>query len=120
MHGFFRPPAGRVTSMSELSGKLSPTGVWIANDFRDNLIIDRYEPVFVSMRASKRKHLHSQNSEDAVTWNVFRSLRQIDSTVWMPALSKFAFGDLGFKPSGSACLSLWVSVPPPPGLVLQL
>src|SRR5258708_5734579 len=27
---------------------------------------------------------------------------------------------MGFKPSGSACLSLWVSVPPPPGLVLEL
>lgn len=106
--------------MSELDGKLSPTGVWIANDFRDNLIIDRYDSVFVSMRASKRNHLHSQNSEDAVTWNVFRSLRQIDPIVWMPALSDLAFGDTEFTPSGSACLSLWVSVPPPPGLVLEL
>lgn len=72
------------------------------------------------MRASKRKHLHSQNSEDAVTWNVFRSLRQIDPTVWLPTLADLAFRALGFKPSGSACLSLWVSVPPPPGLVLEL
>ena len=53
-------------------GQLSPSGAFIANDFRDNLII-----VFADMRASKLKHLRSANSEDAVTWNVFRSLRQI-------------------------------------------
>jgi hypothetical protein len=37
--------------------------VRVTADFRDNLIIDRYDPVFVSMRASKVKHLRSENSE---------------------------------------------------------
>ena len=59
--------------------ELTKTRVHIADDFRDNLIIDRYDPVFVTMRASKLKHLRSENSEDAVTWNVFRSFRQIDT-----------------------------------------
>jgi len=57
-------------------GHLSPSGVLIANDFRANLIID-HDPVFADVRASKLKHLRGANSEDAVTWNVFRSLRQI-------------------------------------------
>lgn len=48
-------------------GQLSSSGVWIAADFRSNLIIDRYDPVFADMRASKLKHLRSANSEDAVT-----------------------------------------------------
>jgi hypothetical protein len=46
---------------------LSPSGVWVEDDFRTNLIIDRYDPVFADMRASKLKHLRSANSEDAVT-----------------------------------------------------
>jgi hypothetical protein len=71
--------------------QLSPSGVRIADDFRDNLIIDRYDPVFADMRASKIKHLRSANSEDAVTWNVFRSLRQIEPSVWLPPLWEQAF-----------------------------
>jgi len=63
--------------MQKRGGFVSPSGVLIADDFRDNLIIDRHDPVFADMRASKIKHLRSANSEDAVTWNVFRSLRQI-------------------------------------------
>jgi len=63
--------------MNSEEGQLSPSGVFIAADFRANLIIDRYDPVFADMRASKLKHLCGANSEDAVTWNVFRSLRQI-------------------------------------------
>ena len=57
--------------MAAAGGRLSPSGIWIADDFRSNLIIDRYDPVFADMRASKLKHLRSVNSEDAVTWNVF-------------------------------------------------
>lgn len=52
-------------------GQMSPSGVWIANDFRSNLIIDRYDPVFADMRGSKLKHLRSANSEDAVTGTCF-------------------------------------------------
>jgi len=68
-------------------GHVSPSGVFIAEDFRTNLIIDRYDPVFADMRASKLKHLRSANSEDAVTWNVFRSLRQIAPQAWLPVLA---------------------------------
>jgi hypothetical protein len=70
--------------MENHRARLSPSGVLIADDFRENLIIDRYDPVFADMRASKLKHLRSANSEDAVTWNIFRSLRQIAPQVWLP------------------------------------
>jgi hypothetical protein len=95
----------------------SPTGVEIAEDFRDNLIIDRYDPVFASMRAIRRKHLHSANSEDAVTWNVFRSLRQISSSVWLPDLFLAAFPELDPPPASHAVVSLWQTVAPPPSLL---
>lgn len=99
-------------------GHTSPTGVFIAADFRDNLIIDRFDPVFASMRASKRKHLHSANSEDAVTWNVFRSLRQVDPTVWLPELFGAAFPGRGMPHAEHATVELWKTVVPPPSLLL--
>lgn len=98
-------------------GHLSPSGVLIAADFRANLIIDRYDPVFADMRASKLKHLRSANSEDAVTWNVFRSLRQIAPEVWLPGLWKRAFPSATCPPDLRAVVKLWESFPPPPGLL---
>lgn len=102
--------------MSFASSVLSPGGVRIADDFRDNLIIDRYDPIFASMRASKIKHLRSENSEDAVTWNVFRSLRQIDSSAWLPALTGLALGGHGLE-TKATYTTLWTTVPPPAGLL---
>jgi hypothetical protein len=96
----------------------SPSGVPIARDFRDNLIIDRYDPVFADMRASKIKHLRSANSEDAVTWNVFRSLRQIAPPHWLPQLRALAFAEAGYTDDLNATVSLWPSIRPPLGLLM--
>jgi len=98
-------------------GQFSPTGVWVATDFRSNLIIDRYDPVFADMRASKLKHLRSVNSEDAVTWNVFRSLRQVAPVAWLPDLWMRAFPDIQMPTDLQATVALWQSVPPPHGLL---
>jgi hypothetical protein len=96
------------------------SGVRIAADFRQNLIIDRWDPVFASMRASKRKHLHSVNSEDAVTWNVFRSLRQIAPTVWLPDLFATAFRGHTLSHTEHATVELWKTVEPPLALLLDM
>src|SRR2546428_738067 len=103
--------------MARPSGKTTSGGVRIADDFRDNLIIDRYDPVFVGMRASKIKHLRSENSEDAVTWNVFRSLRQIDPATWLPALTRVAFDSERAPLGNEVSVVLWLPVAPPPGLL---
>jgi hypothetical protein len=99
------------------AGTLSPSGVFIADDFRSNLIIDRHDPVFADMRASKRKHLRSANSEDAVTWNVFRSLRQIDPGDWLPRAWRQAFPAISAPIDLAATVRLWESVRPPLGLL---
>lgn len=99
------------------NGSLSPSGVFIADDFRSNLIIDRYDPVFADMRASKREHLRSANSEDAVTWNVFRSLRQIAPADWLPTAWRRAFPSLEPPADVIATVKLWESVRPPLGLL---
>jgi hypothetical protein len=67
--------------------RFSASGVRLSDNFRDNLIIDRFDPVLRAMRASKRKHMQSENSEDVLTWNVFRTLRQIDPAMWLPVLA---------------------------------
>jgi len=103
-----------------MSDHTSKTGVKVAADFRDNLIIDRYDPVFVSMRMSKRKHLRSANSEDAVTWNVFRSLRQIDPRIWLPGLFSTAFPGSELDHFPHATVELWQAVEPPPALLLGM
>src|SRR6185437_1555225 len=103
--------------MNSNEGHLSPSGVWIAADFRAILIIGRYDPLFADMRASKLKHLRSANSEDAVTWNVFRSLRQIAPEVWLPILWQRAFPSLACPTDLKSAVKLWESVPPPLGLL---
>ncbi|MEX0778120.1 MAG: hypothetical protein WD491_00525 [Balneolales bacterium] len=96
----------------------SKSGVRIANEFRDNLIIDRYHPCFLNMRSSKLKHMCSENSEDVATWNVFHSLRQIKPTVWLPTLFKTAFPNT--KPpilKDSTITQLWKSIKAPTSLL---
>lgn len=96
---------------------VSPSGVRIARDFRDNLIVDRYDPVFADMRASKLKHLRSANSEDAITWNVFRTLRQASPSLWLPKLWTEAFPAAPAPTDLRATVTLWDSIPPPLGLL---
>ncbi len=94
-------------------------GVRIADSFRSNLIVDRYDPIFVGMRASKLKHLCSENSEDAVTWNVFRSLRQIDPGAWLPKLRDEASLPGQALSTDGVAVTVWRDVPPPPALLLE-
>ena len=97
--------------------KTTKSGVRISDDFRDNLIIDRYDPVFATMSASKLRQIRSENSEDAVTWNVFRSLRQIDPAFWLPELAQRGFQHADPPSADGAVVSLWPSVEPPPALL---
>lgn len=103
--------------MSDNPHRSSPSGVRIAADFRDNLIIDRYDPVFASMRAGKLEHLRSENSEDAVTWNVFRSLRQIEPQAWLPELLRVGIPGSNVTLTNPIAVALWNTVAPPPSLV---
>jgi hypothetical protein len=104
--------------MDELLYTKSKSGVRLWNDFRDNLVIDRYDPCLARMRASKRKHLKSENSEDALTWNAFRSLRQVNPSFWVKLLADRAF-QASAGPSGTddVTTSLWPFVPPPLALL---
>jgi hypothetical protein len=103
--------------MSDIPGRVTPSGVFLAEDFRDNLIIDRFDPVFVRMRASKLRHMRSRNSEDVVSWNVFRTLRQIDPTFWVTDLMAHAFGHAPSTDVRQTTVELWQAAAPPPALL---
>jgi hypothetical protein len=99
---------------------VSKSGVRLYDDFRDNLIIDRYHPDLAQMRGSKRNMLRSENSEDALTWNTFRSLAQIDPTFWLSLLRQKAFPSAASAPTPQIVTThLWMEVPPPPSLRLH-
>src|SRR4051812_27156099 len=102
--------------MTEHTGR---TGVRIAADFRDNLIIDRHDPVLASTRGVTRRHLRGAGSEDAVAWNVFRSLRQIAPAVWLNDLFTAAFPRKTLTHTEHATVELWKIVESPPALLLD-
>ncbi|MDH3567261.1 MAG: hypothetical protein OEM61_07875 [Desulfobacteraceae bacterium] len=69
----------------------SDTGVKVFVDFKDNLIIDPDDPVIASQARNWRyskgivknlSYLGSENSEDALTWNVFKTLEKSDPEKW--------------------------------------
>ena len=97
----------------------SKSGVLMKECFRDSLIIDKYDHEFHHWRQLKLEHLRSENSEDAMTWNVFRSLKQIDPSLWLPKLFLNTF-QKGFPYS---CLSidvlLWEKLNPPATLTTK-
>lgn len=103
--------------MTQHSGSQSVSGVRISDDFRDNLIVDRYASCFATMRESKKKHLRSENSEDAMSWNVFRSLRQLAPEAWLSSLADRSFGIRDFSRLDATTVELWKDVAPPLSLL---
>ncbi|MCM3729586.1 DUF1643 domain-containing protein [Neobacillus cucumis] len=90
----------------------SKTGILKNLDFRDSLIIDKYNSDLQTWRRKKLDHLKSENSEDAMTWNVFRSLKQINPNIWFPLLFKNSFPqEFGYS-SESMEISLWKKIQP--------
>lgn len=94
----------------------SPSGVRIAADFRDNLIIDQDDACFATMRGLKKRHMQSENSEDVLTWNVFRSLHRISRAAWVSPLAAKAFG-ARIRSVDSVTVALWKYIAPPPSLM---
>jgi hypothetical protein len=104
---------------SETMQKRSKSGVLMNKDFRDSLIIDKYDTEFLNWREKKLDQLRSENSEDAMTWNVFRSLRQINPSHWLPQLFKQSFHQDLTYPAESIDITLWKKLNPPLNLTTR-
>jgi hypothetical protein len=71
--------------------KFSDTGIKVFVDFKDNLIVDPNDPIIVRQARNWRynggivnglSYLGSENSEDAMTWNVFKTLEKSIPEGW--------------------------------------
>ncbi|WP_273851889.1 hypothetical protein [Guptibacillus spartinae] len=104
------------------NGTISKNGVFEYDDFRDNLLLDKYNPILPAMRSMKTKHLRSENSEDAITWNVFKSLQQINPEYWYTELISKGIDQKTFnlkkqilpnEVPHNLTIKLWESIRPP-------
>jgi hypothetical protein len=99
--------------MEEIMGTTtSKSGVIISENFRDNLIISKYDNQLFNMSGKKLDKMCSENSEDVLTWNVFKSLSQIDSRLWLPNVFSKAF-NVEFPYDTLVKIDLWKSIEPP-------
>ncbi|MEH7253828.1 DUF1643 domain-containing protein [Neobacillus niacini] len=97
----------------------SKNGVLLNKDFRDSLIIDKYDIEILNWRGRKLDQLRSENSEDAMTWNVFRSLKQINPSDWLPYLFKQSFHQDFPYSLETIDIILWKKLNPPVNLPIR-
>ena len=103
--------------MEEIMGTTtSKSGVIISEDFRDNLIISKYDNQLFNMRFEKIDKMCSENSEDVLTWNVFKSLTQINTKLWLPNVFSKTF-NVEFPYDTSVKVDLWKSIEPPKSII---
>ena len=97
---------------------ISDTGVKVFKDFRDNLITDRDEKEVIKQGKSwlytrgnvkGLSCLGSENSEDALTWNVFRSFMKEPSEKWFSELFPVKIDKDEYTK-----FYFWKEFPPPP------
>ncbi len=91
----------------DAKGTLSKSGVIVFDSYKDNIIIDKYNRVFLKMRSAKLEAIRSENSEDALTWNVFRTLQKIDPELWLPTIFVQTFQDFRQDLIPNMKISLW-------------
>ncbi|WP_251550840.1 hypothetical protein [Neobacillus muris] len=91
----------------DLRGTYTQSGVFVHNSYKDNIIIDKYNRVFGKMRGAKLEALRSENSEDAMTWNTFRTFQKIDPDLWLPKLFHLSFGEWRLDIVKDMKISLW-------------
>ena len=90
----------------------SETGVLLHEDYREALIIDKYDLELSRMRGNKIDLLRSENSEDAMTWNVFKSLKQINPDFWLKHLFHKTFDRSFNYYSENIDILLWKKLKP--------
>ncbi|SDN61020.1 hypothetical protein SAMN04487897_103332 [Paenibacillus sp. yr247] len=101
----------------ECKGKVSKAGVFIFDDFRDQIIIDRYSSVLESFIGRKQDQMRSKNSEDVITWNCFRTLIQVDPVIWISDLFRRSFGEpIRIEDRKDVQVTLGKSIAPPSGI----
>jgi len=79
-------PRSVTSAEPEKPHTITPSGVKVYHDWRDNIVVDAYAPPVVwkagrdifgrNTSVPGRSYLASENSEDALSWNLFRTLER--------------------------------------------
>lgn len=87
--------------------------------FRDSLLIDKFDPQLEFWRKGRLEKSKSENSEDAMVWNVFRTFNQIDRKLWVEQLFYKAFQQELTHSKESSEIKLWKKIRPPNSLAVS-
>ena len=84
--------------------------------FRDSLLIDRYDPQIDYWQKRRSECNHRETSEDTLVWNVFRTFNQIDRKLWVEQLFHKAFKQEFTYSAETIEIKLWKKIRPPKSL----
>ena len=93
------------------------SGVKVYKQWQDNIVIDADNPAIAKQSAKGYyrglakglSRLGSENSEDALTWNIFRTLRYVPAPLWIHSITQPTPTD-----SDTIKLHFWKNYAPPP------
>src|SRR5437867_7837123 len=94
-----------------------PAHTGLSSGLRSRLVIDRYSSVLSNLPSRRRASLADAGSPDAEIWNVFRTLVQLDPSLWLPRL--LALGEIRLpltsdELAAGVGVTLWKRIKPPP------
>lgn len=100
--------------------KVSQTEVWQLHEhFKDSLLIDKFDPQLELWHKRKLEKSQGETQEDAMVWNVFRTLNQIDRKLWVEQLFYIAFQNELSHPTDQIQIKLWKKIRPPKSLTIN-
>lgn len=68
----------------------SSNSEYLTKKFRESLIIDRFDPL-IELRTKKFNQNQHDIHEDSIVWNIFRTLNQMERSIWVPLLFEKSF-----------------------------
>jgi len=93
--------------------EITQSDVKLHDYFRDSLLIDKFDPQLENWRKHRQEIEHSDCSEDAIVWNVFRTFNQIDRKLWVEQLFYKAFQEELPYTTEEMEIKLWKKIHPP-------
>ncbi|NMB98949.1 MAG: hypothetical protein GYA35_01580 [Thermoanaerobaculaceae bacterium] len=91
--------------------KITKTGVKVFDNYKDNILIDKDNIIFNKLSSDKLNKICSENSEDAITWNIFKTLQNINDFNWLKLFANKI--NCEFTSYENINIKLWEKISPP-------
>lgn len=90
----------------------------VNEQFRDALLIDKFDPQIDIWQKRRYEKSYNESNEDAIVWNVFRTLNQIDRKLWVEQLFYNSFQQEFSYTVEQIVIKLWKKIRPPKSLLI--